>query len=114
MLYVVNPATEEILHTIEPAGAPDVNRAVARARAALPGWRALPPSRRARLLGDLADAVTDAADELAALESANVGKPLADAREEISMAIDLLRYYASAVDKHFAHTIPVDNGLRCG
>jgi acyl-CoA reductase-like NAD-dependent aldehyde dehydrogenase len=51
------------------------------------------------------------AEELALLETRNVGKPIGDSRGEVSMVADVLRYYAGAVDKHRGTTVPVGSGL---
>src|SRR5204863_5233311 len=55
-----------------------------------------------------ADVVEEHAEELALLETRDVGKPLSDSRGELSMVVDVIRYYAGAVDKFFGHTVPVD------
>jgi betaine-aldehyde dehydrogenase len=55
-----------------------------------------------------ANLVEEHAEELALLESRNVGMPISDARGQLSMIIDVVRYYAGAVDKFFGNTIPVE------
>jgi aminobutyraldehyde dehydrogenase len=77
---VLNPATGEVIAAVAECDAADVDDAVAAARAAFPGWRRTTPGERGELLLALADAVDEACEELAALESANVGKPLDRAR----------------------------------
>ena len=108
---VINPATEEPIVTLETAGVEDADAAVARARAAFPGWRAVAPRDRARLLRDLATLVEDHLDELARIESENAGKPIAGARGEIGMVADVFHFYAGTVDKHHGETIPVAGGV---
>jgi acyl-CoA reductase-like NAD-dependent aldehyde dehydrogenase len=56
---VLNPATEEPLAELEPAGADETDEAVARAKAAFPAWRAVAPTDRARLLRRLATLVEE-------------------------------------------------------
>jgi betaine-aldehyde dehydrogenase len=52
--------------------------------------------------------VEEHAEELALLECRNVGMPISDARGQLGMIVDVIRYYAGAVDKFFGHTIPVE------
>jgi betaine-aldehyde dehydrogenase len=108
---IVNPATEETIAEVEAAGADETDAAVARAKDAFPGWRAVAPADRARLLRRLATLVEEHGEELARLESRNVGKPIAGARGEVGMVAQVFHYYAGAVDKHFGETIPVAGGV---
>jgi betaine-aldehyde dehydrogenase len=108
---ILNPATEETIAEIEPAGADATDAAVARAKEAFPGWRAVAPGDRAGLLRRLATLVEEQGEELARLESRNVGKPIQGARGEIGMVAQVFHYYAGAVDKHFGETIPVAGGI---
>ncbi len=110
MLTVLEPATEAVLAEVERAGPEAVDEAVAAARAALPAWRALDPGARAARLRDLAEALAARHEELAVLEARNAGKPIADARGEIGMAIDTFRYYAGAPERLLGDTIPVAGG----
>ena len=110
-LTVVNPATEETIAELEPAGVEETDTAVAAARAASPAWRAVTPADRARLLRRLAALVEEHGEELALLETRNVGKPIADSRGEVGMVADVFHFYAGAVDKHFGETIPVAGGV---
>jgi acyl-CoA reductase-like NAD-dependent aldehyde dehydrogenase len=108
---IVNPATEETIAEIAPASAEETDAAVARAKEAFPAWRAVAPGDRARLLRRLATLVEEHGEELARLESRNVGKPIAGARGEVGMVAQVFHYYAGAVDKHFGETIPVAGGI---
>ena len=110
-LRVVNPATEETIAELEPAGIEETDAAVAAARAAFPAWRAVMPADRARLLRRLAALVEEHGEELAVLETRNVGKPISDSRAEVAMVADVFHFYAGAVDKHFGETIPVAAGV---
>jgi betaine-aldehyde dehydrogenase len=110
-LLVVNPATEEPVAELEEAGAEDADAAVAAARAAFPAWGAVAPADRARLLRALASAVEDHAEELALIETRNVGKPISDSRGEVAMVAEVFHFYAGAVDKHHGETIPVAGGV---
>jgi betaine-aldehyde dehydrogenase len=111
MTTILNPATEEAIAEVEAAGGEETDSAVARAKAAFPGWRAVAPPDRARLLRRLAALVEEHGEELARLESRNVGKPIQGARGEVGMVAQVFHYYAGAVDKHFGETIPVAGGV---
>ncbi len=111
MTTVINPATEEPIAEIEAAGVEETDAAVARAKEAFPGWRAVAPADRARLLRRLATLVEEHGEALARLESRNVGKPIQGARGEVGMVAEVFHYYAGAIDKHFGETIPVAGGV---
>jgi betaine-aldehyde dehydrogenase len=110
-LTVVDPATEQPLAELPLGGAEAVDVAVARATGAFPAWRAVSPVDRARLMRRFATAVEDSAEELAQLETANVGKPISDSRDEVAMVAEVLHFYAGAVDKHRGATVPVAAGV---
>src|SRR5262249_9337127 len=77
-------------------GAEDVDAAVAAAKAALPAWLETTPGERAELLLRLADVIDANADELAEIESRNVGQPLSYARDQMPGCSDNLRFLAGA------------------
>ncbi|HEX8751928.1 MAG TPA: aldehyde dehydrogenase family protein [Solirubrobacterales bacterium] len=111
LLGVIEPATEEVMAEIPRAGATEVDEAVARAKAAFPGWRAVPPAERSAAMRRLADAIEGRAEELAVLEARNAGKPIGDARGEIGMVVETFRYYAGAPERLLGQTIPVAGGI---
>ncbi|HSY36552.1 MAG TPA: aldehyde dehydrogenase family protein [Acidobacteriaceae bacterium] len=78
---VKNPATGELLATVESAGAEEVDRAVKAARAALPEWQALPGHWRARYLYALARQVQKHARRLAVIETLDNGKSIRESRD---------------------------------
>ncbi len=110
-LQVLEPATEEVMETLPRAGVEEVDSAVARAKEAFPGWRAVAPADRAALLRSLADALEEQAEELATIEARNAGKPISDARGEIGMVVETYRYYAGAPERLLGRTIPVAGGV---
>ena len=110
-LTVLNPATEEPIAELEQAGVEETDAAVARAKEAFPAWRAVSPQDRARLLRALAPLVEEHSEELAQIESQNVGKPISGARGEVGMVAQVFHFYAGAVDKHYGDTIPVAGGV---
>ncbi|MBV8463640.1 MAG: aldehyde dehydrogenase, partial [Acidimicrobiales bacterium] len=69
------------------------------------------PADRSRLLRRFAGLVEEHGEELAALETANVGKPLAESRDDVAMVAEVLYFYAGAVDKHRGDTVPVSGGV---
>jgi 1-pyrroline dehydrogenase len=93
---VLNPATGETIARVPRGGAADVERAVEAARRALPEWLDATPKERSELLLALAAVVDEHAEELAQIESQNVGKPLMASRDEMPFAADNLRYFAGA------------------
>jgi betaine-aldehyde dehydrogenase/aminobutyraldehyde dehydrogenase len=95
-MAVINPATEEIIAEVPRCGAEDVDRAVAAAKAAYPAWFDTTPAERAEVLLKLADVLEDNADELAEIESRNVGKPLSYAKDELPVCVDNVRFFAGA------------------
>ncbi len=110
-LTVIEPATEQVLEELPRAGVEETDAAVARARAAYPAWRAVAPADRSRLLHRLADALEEHAEALAVLEARNAGKPIADARGEMSMVVETFRYYAAGPERLLGDTIPVAGGV---
>ena len=109
-LAVIEPAPEGVLAAVPRAGVDEVDEAVARAREAGEGWRALAPGARAAALHALADTLAEHREELAVLEARNAGKAIADARGEMGMVVDTFRYYAGAPERLLGDTIPVAGG----
>src|SRR5919109_3488288 len=95
-MEVLNPATGEVIAEVQHSTAEDADRAVQAAKAALPEWLESTPGERAELLNKLADLIEENADELAAIESRNVGKPLSYAKDEMPVSADNIRFFAGA------------------
>src|SRR5687767_8948878 len=93
---IINPATGETIAEVPQGTQADVDRAVEAAKRAWPEWRDTTPQERAEMLLKLADAIDAHADDLARVESQNVGKPLAYARDEMPVCSDNLRFFAGA------------------
>jgi acyl-CoA reductase-like NAD-dependent aldehyde dehydrogenase len=110
-MQVFEPATEQVLAELPRAGAEEADEAVARAKAAFPAWRDVAPGDRAKLLRRLARAVEGKVEELAQLESRNVGKPISDARGEVGSVVDVFDYYAGAPERLLGSQIPVSGGV---
>jgi aldehyde dehydrogenase (NAD+) len=106
----VNPATEEVIAQVAEGDAADVDAAVQAARDALENgpWSRMDARDRGRLMYRLADLLEEEADDLAALESLDNGKPIREARgADLPLTIDCLRYYAGFADKIHGQTIPI-------
>ncbi len=96
----LNPATEEPLAEVAFAGPNDVTRAVEAARAAAPGWRALAPLERGKVLFRIARLIQERARELAVVESLDGGKPIRESRDvDIPLAAAHFFSYAGWADK---------------
>jgi 1-pyrroline dehydrogenase len=95
-MEVLNPATGETIAEVPRGSQADVDRAVAAAKRALPEWLETTPGERAELLLKLADLIDEHTDELAELESRNVGKPLSYAKDEMPVCSDNIRFFAGA------------------
>ena len=109
---LVEPASGEPFGSAQLAGEAEVDRAVAAARAALDGdWGKTPANERSRLLHALADAIKANRDELAELESRNLGKAIASVKAEISVAIENYRFFASAVGSIAGRSNPIGGSL---
>src|SRR3954471_22189909 len=107
---VVNPATGKVIATAPLGGREDVDRAVAAAQKAFAdpkGWASWAAGKRGRTLSKFADLIKKNSEELARLESRNVGKPIGGARGEIIGASLVFDYYAGAANKIYGQTIPV-------
>ena len=95
-MEVLNPATGETIAEVPRGTNEDADRAVEAAKKALPEWLETTPAERAEALLKLADLLDEHAEELAELESQNVGKPLPAARDEIPVSADNIRFFAGA------------------
>jgi 1-pyrroline dehydrogenase len=95
-MEVLNPATGEAIAEVPQGTQADVDRAVEAAKEALPEWLETTPGERAEALLKLADALEANADELAEIESQNVGKPLSYAKDEMPVSADNIRFFAGA------------------
>jgi betaine-aldehyde dehydrogenase len=105
---LIEPATGETLATVPQQTAEDVDRAVRAAARAFDGgpWKRMNTRERGRILLRLSTLIRDNADALARDEARNVGKPIREARDEVSLAADCFEYYAGATNKVGGQTIP--------
>ena len=113
-LDVIDPSTQEVIGRVPDAGADEVAKAVAAARAAFDEgpWKDTTAQDRGRVLFKLAQIVRDRADELAALETRNTGKPITEAEFDIDDAATCFEYYGGLATKIHGDVIPVpDNAM---
>jgi acyl-CoA reductase-like NAD-dependent aldehyde dehydrogenase len=98
---VFNPATGAVIGTVEGGGAPEVDAAVRRARRAYDDvWRTVPARERGRLLFECARSIRAHADELAALETLEMGKPYRQSRPfDVEFCISSFEFYGGLADK---------------
>lgn len=107
----INPATEETLVEVGEADVEDIDLAVRAARRALesPTWTGISPHARTRYLLKIADAIEQHADELALLETLDMGAPLTFSHGRVAAAAELFRYYAGWPTKIHGTTSPTDS-----
>jgi acyl-CoA reductase-like NAD-dependent aldehyde dehydrogenase len=105
-LESVNPANEESLGQVPAASAADVHRAVAAAEAAHPGWAALEPKARAKLLHKLAQTLRDKAGEILRVEVMDTGNTVSKMRADVATAGDTLDFYANYATEIKGESIP--------
>src|SRR5258708_26588253 len=104
----IDPATEQAVAEVARGDEVDVDLAVRAADAAMRGpWREVTPAERGRLLHRLADAIGARRDEIARLETLDVGKPLKDSQGDVDGVMGTLIYNAGAADKMQGETIPL-------
>jgi len=93
---VINPANDEVIAKVPASSVEDVDRAVAAAATAFETWKKTTPQDRSLLMLKVADALEANAEKLGRLESANAGKPVGAAIDEIGVCADLFRFFAGA------------------
>lgn len=112
----LNPATGETICQVAEGDKADIDLAVKAARKAYESgpWSRMNASDRGRLMHKLADAIEANTDELAALESLDNGKPIADSlAADLPLTVKCYRYYAGWADKIQGKTIPIDGPYFC-
>ncbi|MDH3314346.1 MAG: aldehyde dehydrogenase [Gammaproteobacteria bacterium] len=105
----VSPLDGRVLAKVAACDAEDVNRAVVAARRAFESgsWSRLAPAKRKRILQRFAESIRDHADELALLETLDMGKPIRDASSiDIPAVVNCIAWYAEAVDKVYDEVAP--------
>ena len=104
---LIEPATGTALASVPRASADDVDRVLHSAHEAFTGaWHRVNTRERGRLMLRLAQLIRENADELARIESRNVGKPIRDSRDEVGLAADCFEFYGGTTNKTSGQTIP--------
>ncbi|NNH67441.1 NAD-dependent succinate-semialdehyde dehydrogenase [Rhizobium laguerreae] len=103
---VLNPATGELLASLPDMGAAETRAAIDAAHAAQPAWAARPAKERSAILRKWFDLMVANADELAAILTAEMGKPFPEARGEILYAAAYIEWYAEEAKRIYGETIP--------
>jgi succinate-semialdehyde dehydrogenase/glutarate-semialdehyde dehydrogenase len=103
---VNNPATGEIIGTVPRCGRAETAAAIAAAHAALPAWRDTPAADRAKVMNALADQIDAHRDDLARLLTVEMGKPLAEARGELTLGAAYIRWFAEEGKRVYGDVIP--------
>ncbi|MBW7903222.1 MAG: NAD-dependent succinate-semialdehyde dehydrogenase [Rhodocyclaceae bacterium] len=103
---VVDPASGATLGEVPRMGARETERAILAAEAALPGWRAKTAKERAALLRRWFELILAHGDDLAALITAECGKPLAEAKGEVSYGASFIEWFAEEAKRAYGETIP--------
>ena len=110
-LTLFDPANDTEISTIELMSSTEVDDMVRRASLAHERWRKVAPNDRTRLLRRFAETIADHAEELARLDTSNMGMPISSSRWCANTAAEVIHYYAGAVDKHLGNTYPVADGV---
>jgi succinate-semialdehyde dehydrogenase/glutarate-semialdehyde dehydrogenase len=103
---VINPATEEPVQDVPFGDASDAEDAIAAAAAAQPRWAAMGPYERGKILRRTAELIAERREELAAIMTAESGKPLAEARGEWGACADVFEWYAEEGKRAYGRAIP--------
>src|SRR5213594_4227617 len=106
---ILDPSNNQPIAEFERGNKDDARAAVDAARQALQSadWREIDPSKRGRMLYKMANLVRENSDELAKLETLNVGKPLRESKGDVAWAARTFEYFAGLADKIEGETIPV-------
>ncbi|HEX4429737.1 MAG TPA: aldehyde dehydrogenase family protein [Frankiaceae bacterium] len=108
---IINPATEQVVASVEGYDVEATDAAIARSRKAFASWRHVSPPDRARLLRRFAEAVDNDREHLAQLEVTNSGHTISNARWEAGNVRDVIAYYSASPERLIGQQIPVADGL---
>lgn len=103
---VENPATGQILAHVPDAGVSETSAAIEAAYTALPAWSAMPAGGRAEILRKVAALMLERRDYLATLMTLEQGKPLSEARGEITYAASFLTWFAGEAERIYGQIVP--------
>ena len=106
---VTDPATGEVVGSAPDAGAEDVQAAIDAASAAFEPWRGLAAIERARILRRSADLIRERTAEIAAVMTAEQGKPLSEAAGEVEYAASFLEWFSGEAERLYGTIVPAQN-----
>ncbi len=105
-IAVRNPSTGEVVGQVPAMGAAETRRAIEAAHRAQPAWRAMLAKERSAILRRLFDLMLENTDDLAAIMTAEQGKPLSESKGEIAYAASFLEWFAEEAKRVYGETIP--------
>ncbi|HHK75282.1 MAG TPA: NAD-dependent succinate-semialdehyde dehydrogenase [Rhizobiales bacterium] len=105
-LDVTNPATGEVIASVPRLGRPETANAISAARDAFPAWAARTAKERSAILRRWFDLQIKHADDLAAIMTAEQGKPLPEARGEVVYGASFVEFFAEEAKRVYGETIP--------
>ena len=105
-IEIVNPATEEVFASVHTIGRDGVREALNHARDAFEGWKSLPAKTRADFLLAVASKLSERREEIAKTITQENGKPLAESRTEVDVAVDHFRWFAEECRRAYGRWIP--------
>jgi betaine-aldehyde dehydrogenase len=103
----INPGTGESLGRAADCGADDIDAAVKAAKAAFKEWRRVPPLERAKMLKEIARVLRENAGELAMIDAADCGNPIAEMIMDATIAAAQIEFFAGLVTEMKGHSIPM-------
>ena len=103
---IFDPATEEVIGTFASADRADLDAALAAAAAGFAAWRAVPAYERGRLMRRAADLMRARADDIAAVMTREHGKPLAEAKGEVTGSADMFDWFAEEARRTYGRLVP--------
>jgi succinate-semialdehyde dehydrogenase/glutarate-semialdehyde dehydrogenase len=109
-LKVVNPATNALIGYVPNMGQVETEMAIKAAEAALPAWRALTAKERGAKLRRWFELLNENSDDLALLMTTEQGKPLAEAKGEVTYAASFIEWFAEEAKRIYGDTIPGHQG----
>lgn len=107
-LEVINPATEEVISTLDYTPEVEINAQIDRAQEAFQSWKAVDAHERAATLYKWAELIDNNIDELAELITLEGGKPYAEAKGEVTYANSYVKWYAEEAKRVYGRTIPAN------
>lgn len=106
VIEVRNPSTGDLVGTVPAMGAVETRRAIEAAHVAFPAWRAMLAKERGAIIRKIADLMLANADDLAAIMTAEQGKPFAESKGEVVYAAGFLEWFAEEARRVYGETIP--------